>query len=98
MHLEEMRHGALAIPYELDSQPVKAGKGGFRLRQQLYLPPSLEFGEQGVVRDGDFDNSGVGPVSPEVQLLVGTGVFRQDIGRDLYLGLLIVGRLADPVL
>ena len=93
-----MRHDALAIPYKLDPQPIKAGKSGFRLRDKLYLPPSLEFGEQGSVRNGDFDHSGVGPVSPGVQLLVGTGVFRQDLGRDLYFGLLSVGRRADPVL
>src|SRR5437667_1086789 len=89
-----MRHDALAIPYKLDPQPIKAGKSGFRLRDKLYLPPSLEFGEQGSVRNGDFDHSGVGPVSPGVHLWVGAGLFGQDPGGDLYSGLLIVGRLA----
>src|SRR5437016_13503297 len=68
-HLEEMRHGALAICDELDPQPIKAGKSGFRLRRKLYLLPSFEFAKQRSVRDCDFDNCGVRPVSPEVQFL-----------------------------
>src|SRR5712692_8461287 len=92
-----MGHSTLIIPNESDPPVVESGKIGFRLRHKLYLLPSLEFREERTVRDCDFDNGGMRPVSPEVQFLVGTGVFRQDLGRNLDFGLLVVGCLADPM-
>src|SRR5438067_11385911 len=97
-HIMCYRHGALGVLDKTDPQTIKAGEISLRLRHKLDLLSSFEFGEQRSVRDCDFDNCGMGPVSPEVQLLVGAGVFSQDLWRNPYFGLLFVGRLADPVL
>src|SRR5262249_45731925 len=92
-----MSHDSLAIRYEANTQPIKAGKSRFRLRHELYLLSSFEFGEQRSVRDCDFDHCGMRSVSPEVQLLVRTGIFREYLGTDLYFGFFFIGRLPDPV-
>src|SRR5690348_3075402 len=93
-----MRDDALAIRDELDSESIKAGKIGLRLCDYLYLLSSFKFGEQRSAGDCNFDNRGVWPVSPVVLFLVGAGVFREYLRRDLYFGLFFVGCLPDPVL
>src|SRR5712664_2299782 len=93
-----MRRHALAVRDEVDSPPKKARKSSLRLRRKLRFTPSLKLSGQPTIGDRDFDNSGVRSHSPEVLLPIGTGVFRQDCGRDLYFRHLIVGGLAHPVL
>ncbi len=93
-----MRRHARAVRDEVDAPPKKARKQGVRLRRKLCFSSSLKFGDQRTVGDRDFDNSGVGSLSPKVLLLVRTGVFRQGFEGDLGLGLLFVGGLTDVVL
>src|SRR5438093_12017200 len=91
-----MRYGALRIGDELDPQPITAGEIGLRLRCKPYLLPSLEFGEQRSVGDGDLDHCGVRPVAPEVLFLVCAGMLRHDLGRDLDFDVRFVGRPTNP--
>src|SRR5438552_12073991 len=78
--LEELGHVTLIIPDESEAPVVESGEVGFRLPHKLDLLPSLEFGEERSVRDCDFDNGGVRPVSPGAQFLGGSGVFPPDLG------------------
>src|SRR5437763_8184386 len=93
-----MRRLARVILDELDPEPKEARKAGFRLRGKLDLSPPLQFGEQLVAGDSDLDDSGVGSYAPVVELLISAGIFSQDFGGDLHAGVLIVGRLANPVI
>ena len=61
-----MRHRASRIGDELDSQAVKAGKIGVRLRRKPYFLPSFEFRDEGT--------PGLGPsVRPAIAGRPGTG-------------------------
>src|SRR5579863_7402198 len=93
-----MRRHALAVRDEVDSPPKKSCKSSLRLRRQLCFSSAFKLGGQPAVGNRDFDYSGVRSHSPQVLLVVGSSVFRQDFGGDLYLSYLIVRRLPYPVL
>ena len=93
-----MRRYALAVRDEVDPEPIKPQKTGVRLRYQLYLPSSLEFRDQPIVGNRDLDNSRVGSHSPQVLLLIGANVFRQDFGGEASSGTMAVILSASMVL
>src|SRR5579862_1629585 len=94
---QQTRHHALAVFDEFDRQAGEAGKAGFRARILPLLAPSIKIAVERAVRKSDLDNSR--DDSPYRRLLhIGACVFRQNLGRDLYLRLRVVGSLADPVI
>src|SRR5262249_50424342 len=93
-----MRRHSLAVSDESDSEPEESREVGFRLGHQLYFSSSLEFRKKRTVHGRDFNDSGMGALSPRIQFLVDTDVFREDFTCDPHFGLPGLGGLAAPVL
>src|SRR4030095_4099852 len=97
MFHEKMLRHALRVRKKLDSQTIQSGKQRLRLRDEGLLPSSIHVAVPPAVGERDLDHPRLDP--PVLRLLnVNTDIFRQNLGRDPYLGLPFVGGLADASL
>src|SRR5437773_11781157 len=82
---------------ELDPESIQTGKRGLGRCVQRYLASAVHVAEELAIRERDLDNSRA--QSPERGLLlIGADVLRKNLGGKLYLALLFIRSLADPVL
>src|SRR5207244_13273258 len=82
---------------DCDAESIQAGESGPGGGDQRDVPSAVHVGEQSAVRERDLDDSRQS--SPERRLLlIRADVLRENLGGDVYLVLLLIGSLADPVL
>src|SRR5437660_666509 len=88
---------AAAALHELDAESIQTGESGPGGGDQRDVPSAVHVGEQSAVRERDLDDSRQS--SPERRLLlIRADVLRENLWGDVYLVLLLIGSLADPVL
>src|SRR5262245_22348812 len=92
-----MRRCALIVGDEPDAPAEQSAERRIRQRGQLRLASVAQFPKQTPARFADLNRSWMRALSPEILLYIRADVFSQNLGRDLWLVPLRVGRPANPI-